>query len=133
MNVYLGGPSAELDQVRADAAELEAAGHVITERWWLRVEEAAALGWATDADVPDWYMRESAERNRRGIIAADLTIVRCRAAGGISSGAAYEIGLSVRYAGPDGVPVRLVGNPRGHVASWDPAVRVVASIAEALR
>lgn len=95
MKVYLAGPSAELDRVRAAAEAIEAAGHTITEKWWLRVEEAASHGWATDADVPSDYMEYSAWRNAVGIQDANVVIALAKSSGGFSSGCAGEIGYAI--------------------------------------
>ena len=147
--IYLGGPSAETDLVIADAETLELAGHTITEKWWLRVHEAKSRGFATDAEVPDEYMAESAERNEEGLLFADAIILRMRARpadrgriGGPSSGLAYELGwikgVSIgRLAGSPArlvPPVFLVGDPLRFIGIWTwPKPIIVSSIADVLR
>lgn len=126
MKFYLAGPSAELDRVRAAAEAIDRAGHVITEPWWERSEEARRNGWTSDADVPEAFMRESAERNERGMDLAQATIALCRSEGGLSVGTSYEVGFSKSMH-----DVVIVGDPRGHVGCWTYAT-VVSSIEEAL-
>lgn len=104
MLIYLAGPSAELERVKSAARDLEEAGHTITQRWWERVEAMRAAGHTSDATVPD-------------IDEADLVVALCMRDGGLSSGTAYEIGHATLWR-----PVLLVGDPRGHVASYDPGV-----------
>lgn len=117
MLIYLAGPSAELERVKSAARDLEEAGHTITQRWWERVEAMRAAGHTSDATVPDAYMSDSAALNREGIEEADLVVALCMRDGGISSGTAYEIGHADCRA-----EVLLVGDPRGHVAAYDPGV-----------
>lgn len=131
MNIYLGGPSDEFEQVLSDARAVEMAGHVITERWWERVEYARGAWPGGDAAVPPAYMEESAARNDRGMRKADRVILRCRAAGGLSGGVAYELGFA--KALPCDACVHVVGDPRGHIGTWGPSVRVVGTIEDALR
>jgi hypothetical protein len=131
VRVYLAGSSAELERVLAAAVVLRDLGHEITEPWWLRILEAKRRGWATDADVPPAFMRESAERNFAGIVTCDRFVGMCRAGGGLSSGHAYEVGVAVVTRG--GPRTRLVGDPRGFVGMWVGDVRVVQTVEEALQ
>lgn len=129
MKLYLAGPSKELDRVRAACALIEAAGHDITEMWRLRIEEAKHRGWATDADVPERFMRDSAERNFfQGLCEADYVVALCRSEGGLSSGVAYEVGV----AHGQERNVWLVGNHRNHVSAFGDTVHCAATVEEAL-
>lgn len=129
MKLYLAGPSKELDRVRAACALIEAAGHDITEMWWLRIEEAKRRGWATDAEVPEKFMRESAERNFfEGLCEADHVIALCKLDGGLSSGVAYEIGV----AHGQERNIWLVGDHRNHVSAFGDTVHCVTSVEDAL-
>jgi len=114
IRVYLAGPCAEMNAMKDRAREIEALGMTITEPWWERIAEAADNGWLHDAEVPADFMRESARRNQRGIVTADVVVVCAKSSGGFSSGAAGEIG----YALARRKRVVLVGNTRGFVWSW---------------
>lgn len=97
MKIYLAGASAEREPVEADAARLEAAGYTITEPWWRRIHEARSLGYATDADVPNAYMAESAARNEAGIRVAQAVLFRAASVDpkrAFTAGAAYELALA---------------------------------------
>lgn len=136
LRVYLAGPSAELDRVREAAALLRAAGHEITEPWWEQVDAARARGWLHDADVPVDFMRAASNANAMGIYAAECMVALCRSEGGFSSGVAYEIGRASLTDRPvhSGlyIPIFVVGEPRNHVAIFDPEVTVVGDVASAL-
>lgn len=145
--IYFGGPSAEIELVIADAEKLVAAGHSITEPWWDRIHEAKALGYAHDAEVPDDYMAESAERNEEGLLVADAIVFRMRTRpadrgriGGPSGGLAYEFGwIKGYYAGcafrggdrPN--PIYIIGEPLRFIGIWtEPKPIVVSSIEDVI-
>lgn len=132
-SVYLGGPSAEIVRVELAAELVRATGWKITEPWWERVREAALMGYRTDAEVPDGFMRESARRNEAGIRCADRVIFLCKADGGFSSGCAYELGYVSGWY-PTRAPIYVVGDPRRFIGIWEhPRLTIVASLEEALR
>lgn len=133
MRIYLAGPSAEPARVREAAAQIEAAGHVITERWWEKVADGGVC--ASDVDHPEPILEAAADRNARGLDTADVVIALCREAGGLSPGVAHEVG----YAQGLCAVVVLVGNPKGHLAPRWPlrltgvcARNVAATVADAL-
>lgn len=134
-SLYLGGPSAELARVEYAASYLRAAGWRITEPWWERVREAALMGFATDAEVPDGFMAESARRNELGIRRADRLIFLCKTGGGLSAGCAYELGyVCGRGMFLAASPIYIVGDPRRFIGLWEPPRPViVTSLEEALR
>ena len=72
MRIYLAGPSAELARVREAAALIEAAGHVITERWWEKVADTGVC--ASDVDHDEAVLASAAVQNR----AEDARGHRCR-------------------------------------------------------
>lgn len=134
---YLAGPAAEVERAVAYAEELTALGYVLTQAWWERVIEERQRGWATDADVPADYMRENAIMNRHGLDLADFVVALCRRDGGVSPGTAGEVAYAVAlHHGEHIVTLRntivMVGDPRGCVWSYDPAVLVVPTMAEAI-
>lgn len=134
MRIYLAGPSAEIERVKEAAMVIEDHGHTVAEPWWGRIEEARRCGWERDADVPDDFMRESAQRNERGIDRARAMIVLCQSGGGLSSGASGELGLwrgfnNVNRTRPH---AWVVGNHGRHVMTWSDVQRV-ADVNEALR
>jgi hypothetical protein len=97
MRIYLGGASAERELIIADAQQLERAGHTITAPWWTRVHEARALGYASDADVPDEYTAESAEQHENGICDAEAVVFRASSIEprrAFTAGAAYELAFA---------------------------------------
>lgn len=138
MRVYLAGPSAELDRVRAAAAEIEAAGHVLTEPWWVRIERDRG-GRPTDAGVPSDALAASWRRNTQGIRDADRIVALALSGGGLSQGTREEIAWAaclneIEWGLPDEGPVDelyIVGDPGPSLAVT--ACRVVATLAEALR
>lgn len=122
MRIYLAGPSAELARVREAAALIEAAGHTITERWFDKVADTGTC--ASDVDHDESVLVRAAEDNCSGIEMADVVIALCREAGGLSPGAAHEIGWAQALR----TDVFLVGDPRGHLAArwptrWGGVVR----------
>lgn len=127
MMVYLAGPSAELPRVREAAAQIEAAGHVITGRWWEKVADGGVC--ASDTDHPEPILAAAADRNARGIDTADVVIALCREAGGLSPGVAHEVG----YAQGICTSVVFVGNASGHLAPrWPLGGDVAETVAGAL-
>jgi hypothetical protein len=135
--LYLAGPGAEVERVIAHAAELEALGHVFTMAWWERVTEERSRGWMTDADVPADYMRENAIMNREGLDRADAVIALARLRGGMSPGCAGEVAYAVALHWAERIDLArnkiiLVGDPLGFVWSFDPAVTVVPTMADAI-
>lgn len=128
MRIYLAGPSAELARVREAAAQIEAAGHLITERWWEKVADGGVC--ASDVDHPEPILAVAAQQNCNGLEMADVAIVLCREAGGLSPGVAHEVG----YAQGLCTVVVLVGNPKGHLASRWPFYggTTVPTVADAL-
>ena len=128
MRIYLAGPSAELARVREAAALIEAAGHVITERWWEKVADTGVC--ASDVDHDEAVLASAAVQNCRGIDAADVVIVLCRAPGGLSPGVAHEVGY---VQGTRTADVIFVGNASGHLATRWPGPRtLVGTVADAL-
>lgn len=127
MMVYLAGPSAELVRVREAAAQIEAAGHVITERWFDKVADNGVC--ASDVEHPEPVLAAAAKRNCNGIDVADAVIVLCREAGGLSPGVAHEVG----YAQGICTSVVFVGNASGHLAPrWPLGGDVAETVAGAL-
>lgn len=133
---YLAGPAAEVERAVAHAEELTTLGYVLTQAWWERVIEERQRGWATDADVPADYMRENAIMNRQGLDLADFVVALCKREGGVSPGTAGEVAYAVALHYGERIEtlrntIVMVGDPRGYVWSYDPAVRVVSTMAEA--
>jgi nucleoside 2-deoxyribosyltransferase len=113
--VYLAAPSAEMDRAIFAASSLRDRGLTITEPWWARIIEAKRMGYGHDREVPEDFMRESSERNRRGIDSAEVVIALCRTSGGVSSGVAWEIGYAC--ARQTVAHTVLVGNADGFVGA----------------
>jgi hypothetical protein len=135
--IYLAGPGAEVERVIAHAAELEDLGHTLCVAWWERVTEGRSRGWLTDADVPADYMRENAIMNREGLDLAETVIALARLRGGMSPGCAGEVAYAVALHHAERVEslrnkIILVGDPMGFVWSFDPAVTVVPTMADAI-
>lgn len=116
---YLAGASAELERVEATALALMAAGFEITEPWWERIREVRSQGHMSDADAPDVYMTESAERNERGIRDADFCVFLCKLTGGFSGGMGYELGFASCVESVGGC-LYVVGDHRRFVGIWTP-------------
>lgn len=111
MKIYLAGPSAELARVREAAALIEGAGHELTERWWEKVDDTGTCASDVDHNEDELYL--AAKDNDDGIFSADGVIALCKTVGGISPGTAHEVG----YAQGLGMPVAIVGDPKGHLAA----------------
>jgi hypothetical protein len=91
----------------------------------------------TDADVPADYMRENAIMNRRGLDLAETVVALTRLHGGMSPGCAGEVAYAVALHHAERVEslrkkIILVGEPKGFVWSFDPAVTVVPTMADAI-
>ncbi len=133
MKIYLAGPSAELSRVRAAAEMIEAYGHQITERWWTKVSDDGTC--ASDGCHDEDLLRKAARDNEAGIVAAECVIALCRSAGGISTGTAHEIGYAQALSRfrVNFVPVIVVGDPRGHLATrWSLITPVFLTVEGAL-
>ena len=127
MRIYLAGPSAELARVREAAAQIEAAGHLITERWWEKVADGGVC--ASDVDHDESVLNRAAADNWLGINRADAAIILCREAGGLSTGAAHEVG----WAQARGLDIVFVGAARGHLATrWPTPRSIVDTVADAI-
>lgn len=137
MRMYLAGPGAEVERVISHVVELEALGHVLTQPWWERVTEERRRGRMTDADVPADYMRENAVMNREGLDLAEAIIALCKSGGGVSLGTGGEVAYAVALHWAERIEtlrnqVIMVGDPKGFVWSYDPAVIVVPTMADAI-
>lgn len=134
---YLAGPAAEVERAVAHAEELTAAGYVLTMPWWERVAEERRRGWMSDAEVPADFMRENAIMNRQGLDLSDFIVALCRRAGGVSSGTGGEVAYAVALHHAERIEtlrnvIIMVGDPKGFVWSYDPAVTVVPTMADAI-
>lgn len=125
MRIYLAGPSAELDRVRAAAAEIEAAGHAITQRWW-DVIERDREGQPTDTGTPREVLVRAWLDNVEGIHRAQRVVALALSGGGLSSGTREEVAFATGLYRD----VVIVGDPYPSLAGC--AQRCVATVAEAL-
>lgn len=92
MKVYLAGPSAEIDRVRAVASELEEAGHEIVDKWWSRVEAAGR----PDDKLDDATLHASTTRCREAVARAEaLVAIPGVLSLRLSTGAAVEVGMAL--------------------------------------
>jgi hypothetical protein len=135
--IYLAGPAAEYERVIAHAADLEKLGHTFTQPWWERVVEERKRGWMNDREVPAGFMTENAVMNRLGLDRAEFVIALCRLRGGVSAGCGGEVayGVALHHAERierDRNTVIMVGDPQGFVWSFDPCVKVVPTMTDAI-
>jgi hypothetical protein len=82
-------------------------------------------------------MRENAIMNREGLDLAETVIALARLRGGMSPGCAGEVAYAVALHHAERVEslrnkIILVGDPMGFVWSFDPAVTVVPTMADAI-
>lgn len=118
--IYIGGPWAERDLMPGRAAQFEAAGHIITHKWWdvdnLEEVERSPLLLSMQAEA-DWNGVDSAETM---ILFNTLK----------SEGKAVETGLALAW----GIPIIAIGKRGdGNVFQYLPLFTWVDSITEALQ
>jgi len=110
---------------------------VLTMPWWERVAEERQRGWMTDAEVPADFMRANAVMNREGLDLADFVVALCKLHGGVSPGTGGEVAYAVALHHAERIEslrntIIMVGDPKGFVWSYDPAVTVVPTMADAI-
>lgn len=120
MRIYLAAPWVDREQCPAIAAQLEAADHTITHRWWL-VED---LPGTYPSNVDDPYYTQCAVEDYIGVLRAD-TVVLLNS--GKSEGKAVETGIAIAHF----KPIIVIGT-RSNLFHYLPNVHMVASADEAL-
>lgn len=97
MQIYVAGPYVARDRVMELAAQLEAAGHALTYKWWAAEDDPF---WTPDGGVaPDPRHEAIAQKDLQGAMRASAVVVLVPPAGGtgmwIEVGAALAIGIPV--------------------------------------
>lgn len=106
MKLYLAGPSGELDRVREIAAKLEADGHKIVDRWWMRVVPGVSDDRLDDATLDASIQKciEAICLHAEAVVAIpSLLTLR------LSTGTAVEVGIALASRWP----VLLLGQVNG--------------------
>lgn len=120
MNIYLAAPWICRHEMPAIAAQFEAAGHTITERWW-EIEGAADY---TDPKLFALF-EDRAVADFMGVVNADAVVVLNLAK---SEGKAVEMGVAIALF----KPIILVGAP-SNIFHFMPSVYPVKDVRAALR
>lgn len=116
MKVYLAGPWVDRQQFPSIAAKFEAAGHVVTERWWEKEDETGNHIDDTDSE----YLEERALADFEGVVRADaMVLVNSKK----SEGKAVETGIAAARF----LPIVLIGS-RSNVFHYLPNVYLVPDI-----
>lgn len=102
MRVYIAAPWADREKMPEIGEKFEAAGHVVTHKWW-DVKPTAEGDWGS-TDI----LRQQAINDIRGVQNADLVVVMNTAK---SEGKSFEQGIAVA----DNKPIVIVGQ-RGAVS-----------------
>lgn len=128
MQVYIAGSLADVSQVRAAQAEVEAAGHSVTLDW-TRGSDAALTDYASAPSVAATI----AEQDLRAVLEADAVLVLLGEAPGL--GMFVELGAALASAAEKGHGhVAVVGrDTTASVFYFHPAVRRCESVADWLR
>ena len=118
MRIYLAAPWLRRHEVPAVAAQLEAAGHTITERWWEHPD--------VNSGGPDAHpeLERQAFADFEGVVRADALVLLNLAT---SEGKAVETGVALALV----KPVVVVGE-RSNVFHHMPNVHLVGSVEAAL-
>jgi nucleoside 2-deoxyribosyltransferase len=123
LRVYIAAPWTHKAEVAAAAALFEAAGHVITKKWWLHREVPGYLkAGISKAQVKE--LRQQVGEDMEGVARADAFVLLNL---GPSEGKAVETGLAIEL----GVPLFLVG-PKTNLFHYHPDWTEYASVAEVL-
>jgi len=125
LRIYLAAPSSQKALMPQIAAEFEAAGHTITERWWERDN-------FLPYDDPNYHkarnwnnLEDQAVSDYLGVVNADAVVVINSE---VSEGKATEMGIAIALF----KPIILIGQRSRNVFHYMPNVQVVPSIAVAL-
>jgi hypothetical protein len=121
VKVYIAGPWEDRHLMPHIAEKFEAAGHVITERWW---EKEDRPGFKGISNEPNDYLEERAIADFTGVVkAAALVLVNTRK----SEGKAVEMGIALGAF----KPVVLIGT-RSNIFHYLPSVYPVPDVDAAL-
>ena len=121
MKIYLAGPWRTKAAMPTLAAQIEAAGHTITERWW---EQDGSKYPTYPSNEDDEGLTDIAIDDAIGVMRADALIVINTEK---SEGKAAEAGIALAL----NKPIMLVGT-RSMIFHYLPSVYPVASLEEAL-
>lgn len=119
MKVYIAAPWVDRHLVPAIADQFEAAGHEVTERWWLHPDVNGYLGAEDNPELEDQAMKDF-----MGVVEADAFVVLNT---GKSEGKAVETGIALTMC----IPVVVIGG-KSHIFHYLPDVQFVETAAEAI-
>ena len=116
MNIYLAAPWSHRHKARQVAQQLRDAGHDLVSRW----HDVWAL---TDTDDP-LMLEQEAAMDLQDVEDSDIVVVlNIEKSEGKAVEQGYALGL--------GIPILIVGLPRGNVFQWLPEMHVVADLPNA--